>query len=83
MIIVLLYILLIISHSVALSETFSEYSPFETKYDGANYEARMKSASLLKSKTEKIYAKRDAHERKLVCASYFIFEQYLLVIIFI
>ncbi|KAJ3190926.1 Squamous cell carcinoma antigen recognized by T-cells 3 [Irineochytrium annulatum] len=48
-----------------ISETFSDYSPFESKYNPDNYEERMKAATLLKSKAEEEYDKRDAFEMRL------------------
>jgi hypothetical protein len=50
----------------ALSETFSDYSPFETSVDSGSYVENMRAASLIKSKAESEYHKYDRFEMKLV-----------------
>ncbi|KAJ3267267.1 Splicing factor [Chytriomyces hyalinus] len=51
-----------------IAQTFNDYSPFETRYDNANYEARLKNASSIRSKTDRECAKREATERRLQSA---------------
>ncbi|TPX35042.1 hypothetical protein SmJEL517_g02402 [Synchytrium microbalum] len=53
-----------IPHS-AIQDTFSDYSSFETKYDNANYEKHLQSASSTQSATQKHLQKLDQFEMKL------------------
>ncbi|KAI8846760.1 hypothetical protein BC829DRAFT_256720 [Chytridium lagenaria] len=49
-----------------LSDTFTDYSSFETKYDLENYDNRVLAANAIKAKTEKEFFKRDTFEMKLL-----------------
>ncbi|KAI9197256.1 uncharacterized protein BJ171DRAFT_520386 [Polychytrium aggregatum] len=48
-----------------IDETFSKYSSFETKYDGANYEKRLRSAQPSYSKAKAEFEAREPYERRL------------------
>ena len=48
-----------------LAATFSDYSPFETRFDPHNYTEHMKAASAIKSKAETEYNKYDRFEMKM------------------
>ncbi|KAJ3314939.1 tyrosyl-DNA phosphodiesterase 1 [Blyttiomyces sp. JEL0837] len=52
-----------------MSDTFDSYSPFETSFDIANYEVKMKAANKIRSKTEGILKHREVFERKLAQSS--------------